>query len=76
MESTYNILGKPGIFRNDRFWLSGDHVVDPRVNGLPHVQALISASERAKKTFKLTEYQGMNVSSLFAAYLTIAESQL
>jgi hypothetical protein len=34
METTYNHLGKPGIFRNDRFWLCGDHVVDPRVNEL------------------------------------------
>lgn len=68
METTYNLLGKPGIFRNDRFWLSGDHVVDPRVNDLPQVQVLISVSERAKKTFKMTEYQGMNVSFLFIVF--------
>ena len=61
MERTYKELGKPGIFRNDRFWLAGDHVVDPRVNKLPNVQALIDASERAKHEFKMTEYQGMNV---------------
>ncbi|KAE8333291.1 hypothetical protein BDV39DRAFT_188389 [Aspergillus sergii] len=60
MESTYNRLRKPGIFRNDRFWLAGDHVVDPRINSLPKVQALIDASERAKRVFKLTDYQGMN----------------
>ncbi|KAE8363258.1 Aconitase/3-isopropylmalate dehydratase [Aspergillus caelatus] len=35
MESTYNRLRKPGIFRNDRCWLAGDDVVDPRVNSLP-----------------------------------------
>lgn len=64
MESTYNRLRKPGIFRNDRFWLAGDHVVDPRINGLPRVQALIDASEKAKRVFKLTDYQGMNVSPL------------
>lgn len=63
MESTYNSLGKPGIFRNDRFWVAGDHVVDPRVNKLPNVQALIDANERAKRVFKMTDYQGMNVSS-------------
>ncbi|KAF9893323.1 hypothetical protein FE257_011755 [Aspergillus nanangensis] len=61
MERTYNLLGKPGIFRNDRFWLAGDHVVDPRVNKIPKVRALIDASERAKRVFKMTEYQGMNV---------------
>ncbi|KJK65953.1 aconitate hydratase putative Aquifex type [Aspergillus parasiticus SU-1] len=60
MESTYNRLRKSGIFRNDRFWLAGDHVVDPRINSLPKVQALIDASERAKRVFKLTDYQGMN----------------
>lgn len=62
MERTYDLLGRPGIFRNDRFWLAGDQVVDPRVNELPKVPALIDASERAQKTFKMTDYQGMNVS--------------
>ncbi|CAG8065735.1 unnamed protein product [Penicillium nalgiovense] len=68
METTYNDLGKPGIFRNDRFWLCGDHIVDPRVNDLPQVQALISGSERAKKTFKMTEYQGMNYTILHTEF--------
>jgi hypothetical protein len=61
MEKTYDRLGKPGIFRNDRFWLAGDHVVDPRITKMPQVKALIDASERAKKVFKMTDYQGMNV---------------
>lgn len=61
MERTYEHLGKPGIYRNDRFWLAGDHVVDPRVNEHPKVKALIDASERAKHVFKMTDYQGMNV---------------
>jgi hypothetical protein len=30
MERTYELLGRPGIFRNDRVWLAADHVVDPR----------------------------------------------
>ena len=62
MERTYENLGNPGIFRNDRFWLAGDHVVDPRVNAVPKVKDLIDASERAKHVFKMTDYQGMNVS--------------
>lgn len=61
MEDVYDRLGKPGIFRNDRFWLAGDHVVDPRVNKLPEIKRLIDSSERARKVFKMTEYQGMNV---------------
>ncbi|KAJ9144998.1 Aconitase family protein [Pleurostoma richardsiae] len=60
MERTYNQLGEPGIFRNDRFWLAGDHVVDPRAANHPAIRKLIESSERAKKVFKMTEYQGMN----------------
>ncbi|KAL7947516.1 aconitase iron-sulfur domain-containing protein [Trichoderma barbatum] len=60
MEGTYNRLGSPGIFRNDRFWLAGDHVVDPRIKDMPAVKKLIESSERARKVFKMTEYQGMN----------------
>lgn len=62
MERTYERVGKPGIFRNDRFWLAGDHVVDPRVNHSPIVKKLITSSENARKVFKMTDYQGMNVS--------------
>lgn len=58
----YTSLGHPGIFRNDRFWLAGDHVVDSCVNALPQVRTLTDASERAWRIFKMTDYQGMNVS--------------
>ncbi|KAL2011398.1 hypothetical protein VTN00DRAFT_4116 [Thermoascus crustaceus] len=68
MEKTYNELGKPGIFRNDRFWLAGDHVVDPRVNHLPHIKRLIEATERAKHVFKMTDYQGMNYTILHTEF--------
>jgi homoaconitase/3-isopropylmalate dehydratase large subunit len=60
MEKTYEALGEPGIFRNDRLWLAGDHVVDPRVMNHPRIKPLIESSEKARKIFKLTEYQGMN----------------
>lgn len=60
MEKTYNALGKPGIFRNDRFWLAGDHVVDPRIKDAPKVKAMVDSSERARQVFKMTENQGMN----------------
>lgn len=60
MESAYEALGKPGIFRNDRFWLAGDHVVDPRIKDIPQVKALVRSSENARQQFKMTEYQGMN----------------
>lgn len=60
MERTYNSMGKPGIFRNDRLWIAGDHVVDPRIMDHPKVKPFIEKSERARQVFKLTEYQGMN----------------
>ncbi|KAK3692463.1 aconitase family protein [Podospora appendiculata] len=60
MEKTYDALGQPGIFRNDRLWIAGDHVVDPRAINHPRIRPLIEACERARRVFKLTEYQGMN----------------
>ncbi|CAG9945173.1 unnamed protein product [Clonostachys rosea f. rosea IK726] len=60
MASTYDDFGKPGVFRNDRIWLAGDHVVDPRVMDHPKIKPLVEASEKARKVFKMTEYQGMN----------------
>lgn len=36
-------------------------MVDPRVKDVPQVKALVDASERARRVFKMTEYQGMNV---------------
>jgi homoaconitase/3-isopropylmalate dehydratase large subunit len=60
MEHTYDELGKPGIFRNDRLWIAGDHVVDPRVVNHPKIKPLIESCDRARRVFKLTEYQGMN----------------
>ena len=55
MKKTYDMLGQPGIFRNDRFWLAGDHLADPRVNNRPHIKHAIDESEEAKTTFKMTE---------------------
>jgi hypothetical protein len=61
MKKGYESLGKPGIFRNDRFWLAGDHIVDPRIKEVPLVKRLVSDSEDARDEFRLTDYQGMNV---------------
>ncbi|TVY33726.1 putative aconitate hydratase, partial [Lachnellula cervina] len=60
MKKQYDALGKPGIFRNDRFWLAGDHVVDPRVKDVPLIKQLVADSEAAETDFMMTEYQGMN----------------
>ena len=49
MERAYDALGKPGIFRNDRFWLAGDHVVDPRIKDNPMVKGLVASSDKGKR---------------------------
>ena len=60
MARTYEELDRPGIWRNDRFWLAGDHVVHPDVAQVPKIKAMVDVAEKAKKEFKMTEYQGMN----------------
>lgn len=69
MEKTYNALGKPGIFRNDRFWLAGDHVVDPKIKDVPSVKAMIDSSERARQDFKMTENQGNNYTIMHTEFV-------
>lgn len=61
MLKTINTVGATEIWRNDRFWLAGDHIVDPRNKHLPRIKALIEMSEKAEKDYKLTDYQGHNV---------------
>lgn len=46
MAQTYEELGKPGIFRNDRVWLAGDRVVDPSTTEHPRVKPLTDLSEK------------------------------
>lgn len=58
MVDTYEELGSPGIWRNDRFWLAGDHVVHPSIVNSPKVKAFIESAEKAKRDFKMTDYQG------------------
>ena len=75
METEYNALGKPGIWRNDRFWLAGDHVVDPRIRDNAKVKEMVNASERARDNFKMTEYQGMNVRSQSSPFCMIKSNK-
>jgi len=60
MKMTYDDIEATNIWRNDRFWIAGDHVVEPRVMSRPNVQAMVATAEKAKRDFKMTEYQGMN----------------
>lgn len=60
MISVYNRLGDPGIFRNDRFWIAGDHVVEPRNYETELSRKLMAQTEKARRSFKMTEFQGHN----------------
>lgn len=68
MERVYSAIGRPGIFRNDRFWLAGDHRVEPPLYNEPKVKALMDNCRKAKTDFKMTEFQGFNVGDLVEAF--------
>ena len=69
MERTYQEMGRPGVWRNDRFWLAGDHVVHPDVANVPKIKAMVDVAEKAKKEFKMTEYQGMNFTIMHTEFM-------
>lgn len=69
MARTYKDLGSPGIWRNDRFWLAGDHVVHPTTRREPKIKALVEVAEKAKKEFRMTEYQGMNYTIMHTEFV-------
>lgn len=69
MARTYKELGSPGIWRNDRFWLAGDHVVHPAVAKVPQIKTMVDVSEKAKRDFKMTEYQGMNYTIMHTEFV-------
>ncbi|GFP54384.1 putative aconitate hydratase [Trichoderma asperellum] len=60
MVRQYDAVGRPGIFRNDRFWLAGDHRVEPELYDHTAVRALMKNSERARDEFKMENFQGFN----------------
>jgi len=69
MDIMYTQMGRPGVKRPDRFWLAGDHVVDPRVNHLPRQRQLIERCDRIAKEMNLGEnYQGHNNTIMHTEY--------
>jgi homoaconitase/3-isopropylmalate dehydratase large subunit len=62
-------LGSPEIWRNDRFWLAGDHVVHPTIMKHPRIAAIVNVTEKAKNDFKMTEYQGMNYTIMHTEFV-------
>lgn len=73
METVYDAVGRPGIFRNDRFWLAGDHRVEPELYDKPKVRKLMDTSLRAQRDFKMTDFQGFNVRPPFDVKRSLAD---
>ncbi|KAI0392697.1 hypothetical protein F5Y17DRAFT_477390 [Xylariaceae sp. FL0594] len=69
MNKLYESIGRPGIFRNDRFWLAGDHRVEPAIYDLPDVQRLMDVNRRAHQEFKMTEFQGFNYTIMHTEFV-------
>jgi homoaconitase/3-isopropylmalate dehydratase large subunit len=69
MARTHESLGNPGIWRNDRFWLAGDHVVHPDVRGVAKVERMVDLAEKAKKMFRMTDFQGMNYTIMHTEFV-------
>jgi homoaconitase/3-isopropylmalate dehydratase large subunit len=69
MHRTMQEIGVNNIWRNDRFWLAAEHVVDPGVYDEPKVKALIDAVEKAKSDYKMTEYQGVNYTIMHTEFV-------
>ncbi|KAG0328360.1 hypothetical protein BGZ99_005543 [Dissophora globulifera] len=68
MDKTYDQMGRPNVFRNDRFWLAIDHTVDPRINDQPKPRELIKASTDFAKEAKLIDFYGPNYSILHTEF--------
>ena len=68
MEKTFDTMGRPAIFRNDRFWLAIDHTVDPSIYHLPKPKDLIETSEKFAKEAKLTDFHGPNQTILHTEF--------
>ncbi|KAM0209996.1 hypothetical protein ACHAQI_006108 [Fusarium lateritium] len=62
MEKTYDQMGRPRPFRNDRLWLAVDHIVDPRTNHQPRQKGLIAKAERFRREAKIIDFLPANTS--------------
>ncbi|KIW15133.1 hypothetical protein PV08_05178 [Exophiala spinifera] len=69
MNKSYERMGRPGFKRKDRFWLAGDHVVDPRVNNRPYERSLIDACDRIAEELDLGDnYAGHNTTIMHTEF--------
>lgn len=57
------------IFRNDRFWLAGDHLVTTHNKSAPPYSDFVFSAEKAHRNFHMTEYQGMNYTIMHTEFV-------
>ncbi|KAH8698906.1 aconitase family protein [Talaromyces proteolyticus] len=69
MSKTLSELKSFKVWRNDRFWLAGDHVVDPRTYTTPLNRQLIKAMHEAAQEFRLTDYKGPNYTIMHTEFV-------
>lgn len=62
MEKTYDQMGRPRPFRNDRLWLAVDHTVDPRTNHQPKQIDLMQKAEKFRREAKIIDFLPANTS--------------
>ncbi|KAL2202904.1 aconitase iron-sulfur domain-containing protein [Sarocladium strictum] len=62
MEKTYDRMGRPRLYRNDRLWLAVDHTVDPRTNDRPRQRGLITKAEAFQKEANIIDFLPANTS--------------
>ena len=62
MEKTYDRMGRPRLYRNDRLWLAVDHTVDPRTNNRPRQRGLIKKAEEFQREAKIVDFLPANTS--------------
>ncbi|RKP40268.1 putative aconitate hydratase [Dimargaris cristalligena] len=68
MNKTYDLMGRPGVNRNDRFWLAIDHSVDPRIMDQPRVKHLVNVSESFAKEVDLVDFYRPNYTILHTEF--------
>lgn len=68
MDKTYNAMGRPGVNRNDRFWLAVDHTVDPRIMDQAKPRELVSTSEKFAEEAHLVDFYRPNYTILHTEF--------
>lgn len=69
LKSTDKIGIRPKAWRNDRFWLMGDHIVDPRNYDTEKSKWYMKALDTAKHELKMTDDPRSNFSILHTEFV-------